>query len=271
MPAWTRLDTVLLVAVSAVAAAVRLVGLGYPAELVFDEIFYAQNACLLVAGPDVCGVAEPLSNAHPPLGQWLIAIGIAVAGYDPFGWRIASVAGRASRPWPSRTSLPGSSSASESARLAAVGATVAAGLLAIDVLHLVQSRIAMLDVFLAMFVVAAFVAVILDLRSAPRPGRGGIGQWLFGRPWRLAAGVLIGCAVAVKWSGVYSALGRRAPGRWLRRSSLGDTMTPGARRGWGAAFGAAFRAEGLRTVGPAGRGPASSCTWRPTSAWPRDH
>ena len=83
---------------------------------------------------------------------------------------------------------------------------MASGLLAIDILHLVQSRIAMLDVFLAMFVVAAFVAVVLDLRSVPRGG-GGIGQWLFGRPWRLAAGVLVGCAVAVKWSGVYSAIG----------------------------------------------------------------
>ena len=92
-------------------------------------------------------------------------------------------------------------------RAAAAGATFPAGLLALDVLHLVQSRIAMLDVFLALFVVAAFVAVALDLSAAPRPERGGIGPWLFGRPWRLLAGVLIGCAVAVKWSGAYSGPG----------------------------------------------------------------
>jgi dolichyl-phosphate-mannose--protein O-mannosyl transferase len=128
-----------------------------------------------------------------------------------------------------------------------IGATVAAGLLAIDILHLVQSRTAMLDVFLAMFVVAAFLAVVLDLRSAPSTGRGGIRRWLFGRPWRLAAGVLVGCAVAVKWSGVYSALGvvllivvAEIVAR--RRDDAGG------QRGWGASFGAAFRAEGLRTI-----------------------
>ncbi len=246
MPAWTRLDTVLLVAVSTVAAGIRLLGLDHPGALVFDEIFYAQNACLLVAGPDFCGVAEPLSNAHPPLGQWLIAVGIVVAGYDPFGWRIASVV--AGTVTVALTYLLARLVIrSESGRLAAIGATVAAGLLALDVLHLVQSRIAMLDVFLAMFVVAAFVAVVLDLRSAPRAGRGGIGLWLFGRPWRLAAGVLVGCAVAVKWSGVYSALGVVAlvvaAEIVARRTDDG-----GARRGWTAAFGAAFRAEGLRTV-----------------------
>ena len=206
MPAWTRLDTVLLVAVSGGRGDAPFRFARHAPSLVFDEIFYAQNACLLVAGPDVCGVAEPLSNAHPPLGQWLIAIGIAVAGYDPFGWRIASVVAGvvtvALTYFLARLVIR-----TESARPAAVGATVASGLLAIDVLHLVQSRIAMLDVFLALFVVAAFVAALLDLRSAQRLDRGGIGQWLFGRPWRLAAGVLIGCAVATKWSGVYSALG----------------------------------------------------------------
>ena len=245
MPAWTRLDTVLLVAVSAVAALVRLMGVGHPAELVFDEIFYAQNACLLVAGPDVCGVGEPLSNAHPPLGQWLIAIGIAVVGYDPFGWRIASVVAGVITVGLTYV-LARLVIRTESARMAVLGATVASGLLAIDVLHLVQSRIAMLDVFLAMFVVAAFVAVVLDLRSAPTQRRG-IGQWLFGRPWRLLAGVLIGCAVAVKWSGVYSAIGVvllivGAEIVSMRRDASGE------QRSWGAAFATAFRNEGLRTV-----------------------
>ena len=90
---------------------------------------------------------------------------------------------------------------------AAIGAMVAAGLLAVDVLHLVLSRVAMLDVFLALFVVAGFVAVLLDLQRGPRPAGRGIGQWIFGRPWRLVAGLLIGAMVAVKWSGLYSALG----------------------------------------------------------------
>ena len=186
MPAWTRLDTALLVTVTGVAAALRLWDLGQPAALVFDEIFYAQNACLLVASPDICGITEPVSNAHPPLGQWLIAAGIAIVGYDPFGWRLAAaVVG--SLTVALTFVLARLVIQTDSSRAAAIGAAVAAGLLAVDVLHLVQSRVAMLDVFLALFVVAAFVAVVLDLRSTPRPGRG-IGQWLFGRPWRLRCG-----------------------------------------------------------------------------------
>jgi dolichyl-phosphate-mannose--protein O-mannosyl transferase len=246
MPAWTRLDTALLVAVTGVAAALRLWGLGSPAALVFDELFYAQNSCLLAAAPQVCGISEPLSNAHPPLGQWLIAAGIAVLGYDPFGWRVASaVLGTATVALTyvlARVVLRGAS-----ARAAAVGSAIAAGLLAVDILHLVLSRVAMLDVFLVFFVVAAFLAIAVELSRAPRPGRGGIGQWLFGRPWRLVAGVLIGAAVAVKWSGVYSALGVVfLVVAWEVSARRWDTS--GAERSWGRALGVAFRDEWLPTV-----------------------
>jgi dolichyl-phosphate-mannose--protein O-mannosyl transferase len=245
MPAWTRLDTALLVTVTGVAMALRLWDLGQPAALVFDEIFYAQNACLLVASPEICSITEPVSNAHPPLGQWLIAAGIAIVGYDPFGWRLAAaVVG--SLTVALTFVLARLVIRTDSSRAAAMGATLAAALLAVDVLHLVQSRVAMLDVFLALFVVAAFVAVVLDLRSTTRTGRG-IGQWLVGRPWRLVAGVLIGAAVAVKWSGVYSALGvvfLVAACEIAARRRAED----GSPRGWGAALGMALRAEGPRTA-----------------------
>ncbi|MGH2489133.1 MAG: phospholipid carrier-dependent glycosyltransferase [Candidatus Limnocylindria bacterium] len=246
MPAWTRLDTALLVAVTGVAAALRLWGLGSPAELVFDELFYAQNSCLLAAAPQVCGIAEPLSNAHPPLGQWLIAAGIAVVGYDSFGWRIASaVLGTATVALTyvlARLVLRGASP-----QAAAIGSTFAAGLLAIDILHLVLSRVAMLDIFLVFFVVAALLAIALDMSRPPRRGRSGIGQWLFGRSWRLVAGVLIGAAVAVKWSGLYAAIGVIGlVVAWEVVARRWDTS--GAERSWGRAFAVAFRDEWLRTA-----------------------
>ena len=247
MPAWTRLDTAFLLVVTGAAAVVRLVGVGLPGDLVFDEIFYAQNACLRVAEPAICGLAEPLSNAHPPLGEWLIALGIAVAGYDPFGWRVASVVAGILTVALTHVLVRAVVGDRVSGRTAAAGAAAASGLLAIDVMHLVQSRIAMLDVFLAMFVVAAFLAVTLDLRSPPRPGRGGIGSWLSGRRWRLVAGVFIGCAVAVKWSGVYSALGVvLIVVGWEVVTRARDS--DGGARGWRSAFGAALRAEGPSTA-----------------------
>ena len=88
---WSRLDTVLFVAIVLGAAVLRFVSLGRPVELVFDEIFYARDACWYVIGTqDVCGITDLASRAHPPLGKWLIGSGIALFGYDPFGWRVAS-------------------------------------------------------------------------------------------------------------------------------------------------------------------------------------
>jgi dolichyl-phosphate-mannose--protein O-mannosyl transferase len=179
----------------------RLASLGRPVGFVFDEIFYARNACRYVIGdPAVCGIEQLASRAHPPLGNWLIGTGIKLFGFEPFGWRVAAaVAGTLTvalvyvLAW--RMLRPGSGG-----RAATVGAFAAAGLLATDFLHLVQSRIAMLDVFITLFVVAAVLAIVLD-RDRSRDNR-----WLLGRPWRLAAGASLGAATAVKWSGAYVAL-----------------------------------------------------------------
>jgi dolichyl-phosphate-mannose-protein mannosyltransferase len=94
-----------------------------------------------------------------------------------------------------------------------VGATAAAALLATDFLHLVQSRVAMLDALVTFFVIAAVLFVVLD-GGRPRGPRGedvGAPGWLrrlaLGRPWRLAAGIAFGAGIAVKWSAGYVAVG----------------------------------------------------------------
>jgi dolichyl-phosphate-mannose--protein O-mannosyl transferase len=192
---------------------VRLVGLTTPAGLVFDEIFYARNACRFVIDTAQCGIDDLVSGAHPPLGNWLIGIGIRLFGYDEFGWRISSaVAGALSVALLYllvRRLLAGHLAAGA----AMAGATVAAALLATDFLDLVQSRVAMLDSFVTMLVLAVVLFVMLD--GGRRRGAGGedLGapRWLrrlsLGRPWRLAAGLALGSAVAVKWSGGYVAVG----------------------------------------------------------------
>ena len=205
---WTRVDTAAIVGLTILAAVLRFVSLGRPVELVFDEIFYARDACWYVFGSEsVCGITDLASRSHPPLGKWLIGAGIAAFGYDPTGWRVAvATAGTAAVPltyllgWRLlRRHVPG--------RAATVGAGVASGLLAIDLLALVQSRVAMLDAFIALFVIAAVTALVLDRdrdrREATRRGRWS--QCSFGRPWLLVAGACIGAAAAVKWSGAYVA------------------------------------------------------------------
>jgi dolichyl-phosphate-mannose--protein O-mannosyl transferase len=203
-PAWTRLDTALLGLLVVGAGALRLVSLGRPIGLVFDEIFYAQDACWYVYGTEsACGITDLVSRAHPPLGKWLIGSGIAAFGYEPFGWRVASaLAGIISVALVyllARRLLRGLTGP----RGATVGAFAAGGLLATDFLHLVHSRIAMLDAFITLFVIAAVLAIVLD-RDRSRVERE---EWWWRltlrRPWRLVAGVCIGAAAATKWSGAY--------------------------------------------------------------------
>jgi dolichyl-phosphate-mannose--protein O-mannosyl transferase len=83
-------------------------------------------------------------------------------------------------------------------------------LLALDGLHFVQSRVAMLDVFLMFFVLAAAACLVADrdwgrrkLQERLQPDRDGPGPWLGVRPWRILCGVTLGCAVGTKWSAVY--------------------------------------------------------------------
>jgi dolichyl-phosphate-mannose--protein O-mannosyl transferase len=81
-------------------------------------------------------------------------------------------------------------------------------LLTLDGLHFVQSRVAMLDVFLAAWVLGAFACLVADRdavrrRLAAADDLTGWGPRLGLRPWRLAAGLCLGAALATKWSAVY--------------------------------------------------------------------
>ncbi len=229
------------------AATLRIVSLGRPVELVFDEIFYARDACWYVIGTEsACGITDLASRAHPPMGKWLIGSGIAAFGYEPFGWRIAAaVAGTIGvallylLAWRLLRRVVGS-------RAATVGATVAAGLLAIDLLHLVHSRVAMLDAFIVLFVIGAVTAIVLD-RDRDRTRADAPWWWrlTLGRPWRLLAGVCLGAAAATKWSGAYVApavIGLVVAWEIAERRRA----EPGA--GWRAWVGGAVRSEALPTL-----------------------
>jgi dolichyl-phosphate-mannose-protein mannosyltransferase len=206
---------VAILAVTAIAAGVRLWGLSRPPELVFDENYYAVAACIYVGGSDrTCRVDEPNeelfreqqwdvgSYVHPPLGKWTIALGVKAFGMDPFGWRVGSA-------------VAGTLAVTAAALLAyllfgSVLWTFVAGLLlATEHLSVVLSRLALLDVHLELWVVVGSLFLVLDRRwidrRTPREPPDGSAPpaapsplW---RPWRYAAGVALGAAFAVKWSG----------------------------------------------------------------------
>ena len=193
---WTRLDTIALGVIVAIGGVLRAIGLTRPAAEVFDEPSYARDACWYVRpGDPVCGTPGEGNLEHPPLGKWLIAAGEAVFGHTPLGWRVASlvagVIGIALTYVLARKLLSST-----------VAASLAAGLLAIDFLHFVHSRLAMLDIFHGLFVLAAFTSLAFD-RDALLAGHSGIKQ----RPWRLVAGAAAACATATKWSGIFTLVG----------------------------------------------------------------
>ena len=128
------------------ALLLRVWHLGTPKGFVFDEVYYAQNAnSLLHHGVEL----DPKTAAaqfivHPPVGKWMIALGIKIFGYHEFGWRISAT-------------VVGSLSIVMIFYIAKrlfnnYYLSLAAGILmSADGLHLVLSRTALLDIFLMFF------------------------------------------------------------------------------------------------------------------------
>lgn len=218
----TRNGWIATVVTTLIAAFTRLWNLGSPHEIMFDETYYvkdaysiwhlgyegtwAQNAnASFVRGNFSTLSPEASFVVHPPLGKWLIATGMELTGpASSWGWRLAvALAGIATvfllcrlvwRLFPSPL---------------LVG--LAGLFLAIDGVGITESRIGLLDGFIGFFALAAVYCIVRDRQSqreriarllegttegalAPKAG------W---RPWMISAGVLLGCACSVKWSGLY--------------------------------------------------------------------
>ena len=205
-----------------VASITRLWNLGAPRALVFDETFYVKDAwtlwnlgyeaqwsaeadTLFAAGNSNVFTTDPSFVVHPPLGKWLIALGMAAFGPEnPVGWRIS-------------TALVGIVAVVLIMLIAKklMHSTLLAGLagllFAIDGNAIVMSRVAILDNFVMIFVLLAFGALLLDrewsihrltqkVREKPESTWGPVLLW---RPWMLAMGLSLGLAAAVKWNGLY--------------------------------------------------------------------
>ena len=156
----------------------RLWNLDSPKGKIFDEIYYATNAeSLLQKGVEIdseSGLAQFI--VHPPTGKWLIASGIKLFGNNEFGWRFAAA-------------IVGSISiilmyfTAKKLFNNKLLSVFAASIISLDGLHLVHSRIALLDIFLLFFIQ---IAVLAFLQSK---------YWI--------SALTLGLACSVKWSGLY--------------------------------------------------------------------
>src|ERR1700728_2593378 len=195
--------------ITALAAVTRTVNLGSPTDAgtpIFDEKHYAPQAWQMLHNHGVEDNPGYGLVVHPPVGKELIAIGEAIFGYNGLGWRFTgAVLGVLMVALVVRI-------VRRISRSTLVGA-IAGMLLIADGVSFVVARTALLDGFLAFFVVAAFGALIVDrdqvrdrMHVALIEGRSTATVWgprLGVRWWRFGAGVLLGLACGTKWSGLY--------------------------------------------------------------------
>ena len=171
-------DWVIALGFGTLAALFRFWNLGLPKGKIFDEIYYAADAnSLLLSGVEVDAQSgQGGFIAHPPVGKWLIAIGIKLFGYNEFGWRFsAALVGSISVVLMYFTAKKLFNN-----QMLSIFATV---LILADGLHLVHSRTALLDIFLLLFIQLAVLAFLSNK------------YWL--------TGLALGLAIATKWNGLY--------------------------------------------------------------------
>ncbi len=211
--------------VTAFAFLLRVWDLRTPNTLLFDETYYAKDAWSMhrfgyvrtyvedandrIADGRTSGLFAdgPSMIVHPAVGKWIIAAGESVFGMNGFGWRISSA-------------VVGALMVMVMVRLArrVTGSTllgVVAGLLvALDGVALVLSRLALLDIYVAFFLVCAVSCMVADRdqrrrRFADRvsgTSATGVGpvRGMLLRPWLAGAGVAFGLSLGTKWSNVYA-------------------------------------------------------------------
>jgi dolichyl-phosphate-mannose--protein O-mannosyl transferase len=216
--------------ITLMAGVMRFWNLGSPKAVIFDETYYAKDAWAIVhrgfevnwdknandlilrTGGHVPVPHDAAYVVHPPVGKYVIGLGELMFGFNPFGWRFM-------------TALLGTLSVLLLCRIgrrlfrSTFLGCLAGALMAVDGLQFVMSRTALLDGVLMFFVVAAFGCLLIDRDKARaklaaalpadadgriRPDAHAAETTRLGwRPWRWAAGLLLGLAAGTKWNGLY--------------------------------------------------------------------
>lgn len=178
----TKRDWIFLGLLTAAAAALRFAWLGHPGQIIFDETYFANFAYNYLTG-------TKFFDAEPPLAKFIIAGGEWLFGSNPrtlegsFGWRFMSALfGTAVIPLMyllvkrlfGGTFMP----------------LVAAFLALLDGLLLVESRTAVIDIFVVFFNLLTYLLFIRSLQAKTHKA-----SFLF----LAATGVSLGLGLAVKW------------------------------------------------------------------------
>lgn len=158
-------------------------------SMYFDEIYHARTAYEFTKG------YYSYENTHPPLGKFLISLGISIFGMNPFGWRIVGTFfGILMVPllYLFGKKLTGSTAVS----------TVICWIFAFDFMHFTQTRIATIDVYIVFFTICMYYC-FYHFYSADFWHEKGLTYYL---PLALC-GLSMGLGIASKWTGIYAGAG----------------------------------------------------------------
>ena len=150
-------------------------------QTMFDEVYHGRTAYEFLHGLPI------YENTHPPLGKILISGGIALFGMNPFGWRIVNVlCGTLMIPFAYLWGL----------RLTGRRrfGLFSAILMMTGFQHFTLSRIATIDITVAVFLLAAFYFQYCFISTEKRR-------------YLPLCGLALACALSTKWTGAYAALG----------------------------------------------------------------
>lgn len=188
----------------------------YPEEMtyyditMFDEVYYAGSAYECLNGMVM------YERTHPPMGKILIAIGEALFGVTPFGWRfVGAVCGVLAVPlfFLLLYLLTANS------RIALLGTV----LYCLDFMHYTLSRIATLDSLVAFWILLMVTLLLVVFKRADRElSEGRKRPSLLLVACMALDGLAVGMGVSTKWTGFYAMLGMALlflffVGFWMRR------------------------------------------------------
>ncbi|WP_298911370.1 phospholipid carrier-dependent glycosyltransferase [uncultured Nostoc sp.] len=189
---WFRIG---MVSIFILSVALRFWGLERFNTLVFDEVYFAKFGNNYLTH-------TPFFNAHPPLSQYLIGIGIWIGSHIPF-WHdtVNGLTGSMRSPWTYRwfNALTGSFIPLVVAAIAYQlsyrrSFAILAGLFtACDGIFLVESRYALSNIYIVIFGLLGhwFLLLALDNQNRRRSF------------WLVFAGITFGASVGTKWNGLW--------------------------------------------------------------------
>ncbi len=129
----------------------------YLSEVHFDEKYFVRTA------EDYLNFQTPYEWTHPPLGKLILTGGIAIFGYNPFGWRIIGVVFATlmiALIYIVGKELFGTW----------IGAFASAFLLTFDFMNFAMGRMATVDVYVAFFSLASQLFFLIYIKSVLKNG-----------------------------------------------------------------------------------------------------